>query len=85
MRTGSAVLYDADYKFEFGKGYILRENAKDAAVIISSGRGVIEMASASAAEIAITHLHYTQYGGRTIIIARFVPFVRTYAPGLSGA
>ena len=44
---------------------------KDRYTGTSSGRGVIEMASASAAEIAITHLHYTQYGGRTISVSRF--------------
>ena len=48
MRTGSAVLYDADYAFEFGKGSVLRESSKDAAVLISSGRGVHEALAASA-------------------------------------
>ena len=27
MRTPSAVLYGADYAFEFGKGHVLRESA----------------------------------------------------------
>ncbi|HEY4046297.1 MAG TPA: transketolase C-terminal domain-containing protein [Acidobacteriaceae bacterium] len=42
MRTGSAVLYGSDYVFQFGRGYILREGPEDAAVIVSSGRGVHE-------------------------------------------
>jgi len=42
MRTGSAVLYGSDYTFEFGKGHILRKGQDDAAVVISSGRGVHE-------------------------------------------
>jgi transketolase C-terminal domain/subunit len=42
MRTGSAVLYDRDYAFIFGKGYILRQSNADAAIIVSSGRGVHE-------------------------------------------
>src|SRR5258708_7259248 len=42
MRTGSAVLYGSDYAFEFGKGHILRQGKDDAAVVISSGRGVHE-------------------------------------------
>ncbi len=31
-----------------------------------------------------THRFYDQYGGKTIIIARFVPIIRTYAPFLAG-
>ncbi len=31
-----------------------------------------------------THAYFEKYGGRTIILARFVPFVRTYAPVAAG-
>jgi membrane-associated protein len=31
-----------------------------------------------------THHYFERYGGRTIIIARFVPVVRTYAPFVAG-
>jgi len=31
-----------------------------------------------------THAYFDRYGGRTIIVARFVPFVRTYAPVVAG-
>jgi len=51
MRTPSAVLYDNDFSFEFGRGYFLRRSPDDAAVIVSSGRGVHE-ALAAAAECA---------------------------------
>src|SRR5690606_25052856 len=40
MRAASGVIYDDGYEFEFGRGYVLRESADDAAVIIRSGRGV---------------------------------------------
>ena len=47
MRTPSAVIYGSDYVFEFGKGHVLRESAGDAAVIVSSGRGVHEALAAA--------------------------------------
>jgi transketolase len=49
MRTPSAVLYDTDYRFEFGRGSILRQSDADAAVIVTSGRGVHEALAASEA------------------------------------
>lgn len=51
MRTPSAVLYGSDYEFALGRGHVLRESGSDAAVIVSSGRGVHE-ALAAAAECA---------------------------------
>jgi transketolase len=47
MRTGSAVLYSQDCIFRFGEGKILRESDADAAIIISSGRGVHEALAAA--------------------------------------
>ena len=47
MRTGSAVLYGPDYSFEFGQGHIIRESANDAAIVVSSGRGVHEVIAAA--------------------------------------
>ncbi|PWU07538.1 MAG: transketolase [Terriglobia bacterium] len=51
MRTPSAVLYDDDFSFDFGQGYVLRESTGDVATIVSSGRGVHE-ALAAAGECA---------------------------------
>jgi transketolase len=48
MRTESAVLYGEDFAFEYGRGYVLREAVDDAAVIVSSGRGVHEALTAAA-------------------------------------
>jgi transketolase len=48
MRTPSAVIYDSDYRFEFAKGHVLKQGSGDAAVIVSSGRGVHEALAASA-------------------------------------
>jgi transketolase N-terminal domain/subunit/transketolase C-terminal domain/subunit len=47
MRAASGVLYGPDFEFEFGKGYILRQEAEDAAVIVSGGRGVHEALAAA--------------------------------------
>jgi transketolase len=47
MRTGSPVLYESDYEFEFGKGSILSQGSADVATIVSSGRGVHEALTAS--------------------------------------
>ena len=47
MRTGSAVLYDGDYEFEYKKGYVLRQSESDRAILISSGRGVHEALAAA--------------------------------------
>jgi transketolase C-terminal domain/subunit len=56
MRTPSAVLYGSDYRFDLGRGHVLRESEGDVAVIVSSGRGVHE-ALAAAVECAKSGVH----------------------------
>jgi membrane-associated protein len=34
--------------------------------------------------LEVTEQYFTRYGGLTIVIARFVPFIRTFAPFLAG-
>jgi len=48
MRTGSSVLYGADYVFTFGTGQRLLSGPLDRATIVSSGRGVHEALAAAA-------------------------------------
>jgi transketolase len=45
MRTGSAVIYGNDYRFEYGVGHVLRGGER--AMIVSSGRGVHEALAAA--------------------------------------
>jgi transketolase C-terminal domain/subunit len=47
MRASSAVLYGGDFVFQPGKGYLLRQSVRDAAVIVASNRGVHEALAAS--------------------------------------
>jgi transketolase C-terminal domain/subunit len=48
MRTGSPVIYGADYTFDFGRGHVIRQATGDAAIVVSSGRGVHEAVAAAA-------------------------------------
>jgi transketolase len=47
MRAPSAVIYDPGFKFEFGRGHVLRQTPDDKMVIVSSGRGVHEALAAA--------------------------------------
>jgi len=51
LRASSGVLYDPDFRFDFGKGSFLRGGKGDPVMIISSGRGIFE-ALAAAQELA---------------------------------
>ena len=47
MRTGSPVIYGPGYSFEFGRGHVVRQSPEDAAIVVSSGRGVHEAIAAA--------------------------------------
>lgn len=47
LRSPSNAIYDADFKFEFGKAYFAKQSANAAATIVSSGRGVYEALDAA--------------------------------------
>jgi transketolase len=47
MRAGSAVLYPSSYTFSFGKADVVSQSDHDAAILISSGRGVHEALAAA--------------------------------------
>jgi transketolase C-terminal domain/subunit len=49
MRSPSGVIYDRDFLFSFGRGYVVKESAEDKAVLVSSGRGVHEALAAAEA------------------------------------
>jgi transketolase len=49
MRSPSRVIYDRDFVFDYGRGYVLKEGPENEAVLISSGRGVHEILAAAAA------------------------------------
>jgi transketolase C-terminal domain/subunit len=47
LRAPSGVIYDPDFRFDFGKGYYLRQSRNDETVIITSGRGIFEALAAA--------------------------------------
>ena len=47
MRNASPALYDADFSFEYEKGYFLRGNEECEKIIVSSGHGVLEALAAA--------------------------------------
>lgn len=69
--TAAAVLGDAaNYSIGYSIGKRLLENPNNR---VFKGEYIDK-----------THRFYEKYGGKTIIIARFVPIVRTFAPFLAG-
>lgn len=47
MRSGSAVLYEPGYRFEFGRANVLSGKETSAVCLVSSGRGVHEIVAAA--------------------------------------
>ncbi|WP_153799306.1 transketolase C-terminal domain-containing protein [Foetidibacter luteolus] len=47
LRAASAVVYDSDFEFEFGKAYTLKDTPDAVATIVTSGRGVYEALGAA--------------------------------------
>lgn len=48
------------------------------------GRRVIDAGLIAPKHIAKTEAFYAKYGGKTVVLARFVPIVRTFAPFVAG-
>ena len=44
-----AAIYDPDFVFTYGRGYVLKESPEDRAVLVSSGRGIHEVLAAAGA------------------------------------
>jgi len=47
LRSAASVIYDSDFKFEFGKAYTVRKAKTPAAYVVSTGRGVHEALNAA--------------------------------------
>jgi membrane-associated protein len=50
----------------------------------ATGRWALDRQLLSAKYIQQTEAFYSKYGGKTVVLARFVPIVRTFAPFVAG-
>jgi membrane-associated protein len=92
----AAVLGDAaNYWIGYRVGPAIFRKGEEVGEVPAAGRGGIEYEAAVARQSLVAralnrkHLlraqeFYEKYGGKTIILARFVPIVRTFAPFVAG-
>ncbi len=79
LRSAAPVIYDSDYKFEFGKAYTVRESDEPQAYLVSTGRGVHESLEA-AEELAAQNLEVSVIDMPSIDVEKILELNRSGTP-----
>ena len=68
-----------------GPALYRREDSMRHAMARAAEAGCYKLALSSGKNRTLAHEFYEKYGGRAVILARFVPIVRTFCPPVAGA